>query len=137
MAVAEGSEIATARDLLHSLVLIHAHFSAYDGRVLVDTAVEDREPMLAAARAERDHRHESQRSSGSSSARYASKDVLDPDFIDRFAIIGPASYCADRLAELVDLGLDRIFIGTRNGASDLDERNTIRIAEEVFPLVRG
>jgi 5,10-methylenetetrahydromethanopterin reductase len=137
MAVAEGSAIGAARDLLHSMVLIHAHFSAYGGRVLDETAIEDRRPMLAAAQAERDHRMRAWGSAESSGSRYASKNILDPDFIHRFAIIGPPEYCAERLIGLVDLGLDRIFIGTRNGTSDLDERNSIRIAEEVFPLVRA
>jgi 5,10-methylenetetrahydromethanopterin reductase len=35
---------------------------------------------------------------------------LPEEFVDRFGVAGPASYCADRLAELVELGLDRLYL---------------------------
>ena len=69
--------------------------------------------------------------------RYSSSRILDTDFRDRFAVIGPADYGAERIGELVDLGLDRIYIGTRKGTADLDERNTLRSGEQVLMLVRA
>ena len=32
------------------------------------------------------------------------------DFVERFAILGPASYCVDRLLELAELGVDRLHV---------------------------
>jgi hypothetical protein len=58
------------------------------------------------------------------------------ELIDQFAIAGPADYCAARLQEIVDLGISRIYIGTRAVGVDLAERNAIRIGREVLPLVR-
>ena len=58
------------------------------------------------------------------------------ELIDQFAIAGPAEYCAERLQEIVDLGISRIYIGTRAVGVDLAERNAERIGREVLPLVR-
>jgi 5,10-methylenetetrahydromethanopterin reductase len=35
---------------------------------------------------------------------------LTPDFEERFAILGPAGYCLDRLLELAELGIDRFHV---------------------------
>ena len=58
-------------------------------------------------------------------------------FVDRFGIIGTPEYCASRLQEIVDLGITRIYIGTRGVGVDPLETNTVRIAREVLPLVRS
>lgn len=36
--------------------------------------------------------------------------VITPEFAARFAIFGPAAYCVERLAELVELGVDRFHV---------------------------
>jgi alkanesulfonate monooxygenase SsuD/methylene tetrahydromethanopterin reductase-like flavin-dependent oxidoreductase (luciferase family) len=59
------------------------------------------------------------------------------ELIDRFAIAGSAEYCAERLREIVDLGIERVYIGTRAVGVDLDERNANRIGREVLPLARA
>ena len=59
------------------------------------------------------------------------------ELIDRFAIAGPAEYCAERLRQIADLDIARIYIGTRAVGVDLAERNAERIGREVLPLVRG
>ena len=58
------------------------------------------------------------------------------ELIDQFAIAGPAGYCAERLQEIVELGISRIYIGTRAVGVDLEERNADRIGREVLPLLR-
>jgi len=57
--------------------------------------------------------------------------------VDQFAIAGSAEYCAERLQQIVDLGISRIYIGTRAVGVDLAEQNTERIGREVLPLVRA
>lgn len=37
-------------------------------------------------------------------------DLVTEDFADRFAILGPASYCVERLEELAEIGIDRFHI---------------------------
>jgi alkanesulfonate monooxygenase SsuD/methylene tetrahydromethanopterin reductase-like flavin-dependent oxidoreductase (luciferase family) len=41
-------------------------------------------------------------------------------------------YCAERLREIVDLGITRVYIGTRSVGVDLDERNSDRVGREVL-----
>ena len=56
-------------------------------------------------------------------------EALTPDFIDRYAIVGPPERCLERLAELRALGLGRLFvIGPTAGA----DRNEARRAHELL-----
>jgi len=61
---------------------------------------------------------------------------LTDDFIDRFAIVGPAEECASRLAALAVLGIDRfVCLGPSFGHDPDDVRR--RVAEEVLPAARA
>jgi len=63
---------------------------------------------------------------------------LDPDFIDHFGIVGPPSYCVERLQELASLGLDRFtIVGPGLGADPTEARAAItRFEEDVLPKVK-
>jgi len=63
---------------------------------------------------------------------------LDPDFIDQFGIVGPSSYCLERLQELESLGLDRLTIVGPGLGSDPDEARAAvaRFETEVLPNLR-
>ncbi len=54
------------------------------------------------------------------------------------AVAGPSAYCASRLAELVDLGLDRMVVVP--GSRDADPSELLasvgRLAAEVLPQLR-
>jgi 5,10-methylenetetrahydromethanopterin reductase len=63
-------------------------------------------------------------------------EAASSELIERFAIVGSPERCAERLQELVDIGLDRIWIGTKGVGVDVQERNARRIAREVLPLIR-
>ena len=57
---------------------------------------------------------------------------LDDEFIDWFAIAGPAPEVAERLHELVDLGLDHLYLaGARRPGS------RAAFAAEVLPSLRS
>lgn len=60
------------------------------------------------------------------------------EFAGRFAILGPASYCLERLGELVELGLRRlVVVGPSAGASPGDARAADEaFATEVLPALR-
>lgn len=60
---------------------------------------------------------------------------LTDEFIDRFAIVGPPEECAARLAQLVDLGVDRVICLGPGFGHDADEIRH-RIATQVLPAVR-
>ena len=64
--------------------------------------------------------------------------VVDDDFIERFAVAGPSSYCVDRLGQLLELGLDRLVFITFSPDADPIEvaDGTARLAAEVIPQLR-
>jgi 5,10-methylenetetrahydromethanopterin reductase len=74
---------------------------------------------------------------GHSSATHAQQ--LEDDFIDRFAVTGPAKEVGERLAALAALGLERIVVVP--GSLDADPANlaesNARFAADVLPELRG
>lgn len=65
--------------------------------------------------------------------------VLSPDFIDRFGIVGPPEACADRLNELLELGLDKLIVVGPSLGADRDQALAAmaRFPQDVLPLVKG
>ncbi|MEY2402902.1 MAG: 5,10-methylenetetrahydromethanopterin reductase [Acidimicrobiaceae bacterium] len=63
---------------------------------------------------------------------------LDPAFVDQFGIVGPSSYCVERLQELHALGLERFTIVGPGLGSDADEARAAiaRFNDEVLPALR-
>ncbi|GAA2588044.1 LLM class flavin-dependent oxidoreductase [Actinomadura fulvescens] len=75
--------------------------------------------------------------------RHAMRDAehaaaIDDAFVDRFAVVGPSSYCVERLRELFDVGLDRLIIAghSRDADPELLAETAERMASEVLPMVR-
>jgi 5,10-methylenetetrahydromethanopterin reductase len=64
---------------------------------------------------------------------------LEDEFIDRFALVGPADEVIGRLAELAALGIERVVVVP--GSIDADPapvaESDVRFADEVLPRVRG
>lgn len=65
-------------------------------------------------------------------------DVLDPEFLDAFTLVGPASRCVERLQEILDLGFDKLILSVgsvlRNSPLGLESRAIA--VEEVVPAIR-
>ncbi|HZN16575.1 MAG TPA: LLM class flavin-dependent oxidoreductase, partial [Acidimicrobiales bacterium] len=63
---------------------------------------------------------------------------LTPEFIERFGVVGTPETCAQRLGELVDLGLDKLIVtGPTLGADPNEARAALeRFATEVLPAIR-
>ena len=60
------------------------------------------------------------------------------EFARNFGIFGPPSYCAGRLAELIELGVDRfVFRGTPLDPTNPDSLAAERFVQEVAPGLRG
>jgi 5,10-methylenetetrahydromethanopterin reductase len=138
-----GGDDRDAREAIRGLVVTHARFSGFEPKAAADVpdaaheqyrhAVETMEAVY------RSHR-------GGVSVRQGGRpgevdfyplEAGADELIDQFAIAGPPEYCAERLQEIADLGISRIFIGTRSVGVDLDEQNTLRIGREVLSLLRA
>ncbi len=74
---------------------------------------------------------------GLSDAAQAS--TLDDDFVDRFAVVGPAARYAERMGGLFELGLDRVVVvpGSRDTDPDVLARSNELFARDVIPQVRA
>ena len=66
------------------------------------------------------------------------RDLLDDDFVDRFAIAGPPEYCIERLRELEALGMERIAISGPTAGADADAARVAMslMDTEVLPALR-
>jgi 5,10-methylenetetrahydromethanopterin reductase len=62
--------------------------------------------------------------------------MMDPAFIEKFALVGPPSRCAERLEEIVGLGIERMWTGTALTRSELGAESYQMSVEEVLPAVR-
>lgn len=127
-----------ARDAIQGLVMTHSHFS--NPRPTPLTA----EPLSPSVRAEgpgvksadADPGAKTPDIKGTGVVQFYGRDAGVENLIDSFAISGDAQYCCDRLNDIVALGFQRIYIGTRGVGIDLDEVNTRRIGRDVLSLLR-
>ena len=119
-----------ARQLVSGAVGSYARFSVMHGSVAgpVDDAQRERLEAVHDAYDMRSHfTHGSPQSK-----------QLDDSLIDTFGIAGPASYCVERLAELVELGVRRIFVMGGGIGLDRDEAQAARrrFVDDVLPRLR-
>jgi 5,10-methylenetetrahydromethanopterin reductase len=58
---------------------------------------------------------------------------------DTFSVVGPAGYCVDRLNEIVELGVEKLFIMTPSPGADRDlvRASRDRFEREVLPKVKA
>jgi 5,10-methylenetetrahydromethanopterin reductase len=132
----------SAREAIRGLVVTHARFSGFEAKAAADVdagehgtyrhAVETMEAVY------RSTRGGVTRIAGGSPGEidFYPLEAGADELIDGFAIAGSAEYCAERLRQIVDLGITRVYIGTRSVGVDLDERNSDRVGREVLPLLR-
>jgi 5,10-methylenetetrahydromethanopterin reductase len=132
----------TAREAIRGLVVTHARFSGFEAKpvagVASDAHGQYRHAVETMEAVYRSARGGVGRTAGGAPGEieFYPREAGADELIDQFAIAGPADYCATRLQEIVDLGISRIYIGTRAVGVDLAERNSDRIGREVLPLVR-
>jgi 5,10-methylenetetrahydromethanopterin reductase len=129
--IACSQDQAQARDLVRGSAAIFAHLAAMtpaQSRAESPDQETGILPKLAATYNEAEH--------GLRAARHSA--ILDDTFLDHFAVIGTVKKCKTRLAQLVELGLDRIILvpGSRDSDPDLLEQSNRRIAAEVLPGLR-
>jgi 5,10-methylenetetrahydromethanopterin reductase len=64
--------------------------------------------------------------------------ALTDEFFERFGIVGPASYCVERLRELIELGLEHVVIMGPAAGADRTEAGRAHdiMVNEVLPELR-
>jgi len=123
-------DLDAAREMVHGTVAAFAHFSAMPGSTGAGLAERDRE--IVARVGERYDSNEHLRNDAGHTA------VLDPDFIDRFAIVGSPDRVLARLTALAELGIGRCVITPPGFGADRDHTATAQslLVGEVLPAAR-
>jgi 5,10-methylenetetrahydromethanopterin reductase len=122
---------AVARAMVRGSTAIFARFSAMSAAAGTALGRDDAAVIGRVGRRYDEARH------GLSDAAQAGS--LDDEFVDRFAVAGPAAHCAGRLRGLFELGLDRIVVvpGSRDTDPQLLAYGNELFAREVLPRLRG
>ena len=124
--VAVDRDIDAARELVRGSVSIFARFAA--------------EAPVHGTMSESSRKTIAQLRSGYERARHGDAQApaaqrLESDFIDRFALVGPAAKVAERIREINALGIDRVIVVP--GSLDADpaavQASNRRFAQEVLP----
>ncbi len=117
-------------ELIAGGVAAFAHFSAMRGSTGEGLRDDD-----ASVVAEVGRRYDSRRHLRNDAEHTA---PLTPDFVDRFAVVGPPDHCVERIRELAALGIDRfVLIGPGFGAdSDAARTSSRLLADEVLTALR-
>jgi 5,10-methylenetetrahydromethanopterin reductase len=63
--------------------------------------------------------------------------VLDDDFIDDFALVGPPGRCVERIEEIVALGFDRLWLSTPMDQGDAGQESYATSVSEVLPRLQS
>jgi 5,10-methylenetetrahydromethanopterin reductase len=123
-------DIKVARDLVRGRLGVYARFSTMDKNVLASLSDQDRKVAdnLVSTYDMQSH--------ATSGARHEA--ALVDDFVDRFGVVGPSEHVAERLKELVALGLDHVIIvgHSRNTPPEVLAESSRRFCEQVIPAVR-
>jgi 5,10-methylenetetrahydromethanopterin reductase len=123
-------DIRVARNLVRARMGVYARFSTMDRAVLNSLPQADR------AVGEELVRTYDMQSHAASGARHEA--ALVDDFVDRFGVVGPSERVAERLTELVGLGLDHVVIvgHGRTTPPEIFAESSQRFCSEVIPAVR-
>ncbi len=126
--VAVHDDRAVARDLVRGSTAIFARF-ATEGAPADGLSDVTREGIARLASDYDESRH------GQGAAAHAR--ALEDEFIDRFAVVGPAGEVASRLSELASLGLERIVMvpGSLDADPQTVEATNEAFASEVLPAL--
>jgi 5,10-methylenetetrahydromethanopterin reductase len=129
--VVPGADLQQCRQLARGGLATFAHFSSFSGRAAAGTPDQDRTVV------ERLHREYDRARHTQSGASHTA--LLDDDFVDRWAAIGPVDHCTARLREMVDAGAERLVVIGPSADSDRDAAQRARdlTVTEVVPALRG
>jgi 5,10-methylenetetrahydromethanopterin reductase len=123
-------DVQVARELVRGRMGVYARFSTMSRSVMDTLSEADRQVAQNLSDSYDLKAH------AASGARHES--ALDDEFVDRFGIVGPSEQVAERLTDLVRLGLDHIVVvgHGRNTPADVFAESSRRFGREVLPAVR-
>jgi 5,10-methylenetetrahydromethanopterin reductase len=123
-------DVRRARELVRGRLGVYARFSSMDRGVLASLAPRDRSVTEQLAVNYDMHGH------AASGARHET--TLTDEFVDRFGIVGPSEHVAERLRELIDLGLNHfVVVGHgRDVTPEILAESSQRFTHEVVPRLR-
>jgi 5,10-methylenetetrahydromethanopterin reductase len=128
--VAPHPSVAVARDLVKGVTAVYARFQAMPGYPAESVAAEDAGVIRALGEHYDNSRH------GRADAGHIP--LLEDDFVERFAVVGPPERCIERLWSLIGLGLDRLLIVGPNRLGPAEDFVTSRrlLTDVVIPELR-
>jgi 5,10-methylenetetrahydromethanopterin reductase len=123
-------DLDTARALIGGGVAAFAHFSSMPGSTGAGLRDDDRALVAEVGRRYDSNEHLSNAA--------AHTQVLEPEFVERFAVVGPPERCVERLTELAGLGIERFVVTGASFGADRDDARTATglFAAEVMPTLR-
>jgi 5,10-methylenetetrahydromethanopterin reductase len=123
-------QVETAREMVKGGLTTFARFQVMHGKIAGPVADKQRR-VLNDLHDRYDMKHHTQ--SGSPQTK-----TLTPEFIDRYAIVGPAKHCVTSLRELAALGVTRVIVIGPSAGSDREEaaRAEHALVEEVLPAFK-
>jgi len=123
-------DVEVARKLGRGRLGVYARFSSMSRSVLETLSKDDRRVAEDLVASYDLHAH------AASGAQHEA--ALADDFVDRFGIVGPSEHVAERLTDLVRLGLDHVVIvgHSRNTPPEVFAESSRRFCDEVLPAVR-
>lgn len=124
-------DLERARALIRGGVAAFAHFSSMPGSTGAGLRDDDRALVAEVGRRYDSNAHLRNDAEHS--------EVLAPEFVDRFAIVGPPERCVERLTELGDLGVERFVVTGATLGADRDDARTAAdlVTSEVLPSLRA
>ena len=123
-------DLDVARGLISGGVAAFAHFSSMPGSTGAGLAEADRAVVAEVGRTYNSNEHLSNRAAHTS--------ALEPEFVDRFAVVGTPDVCAQRLRGLEDLGLERFVVTSASFGADREHRQVSEqlLTGELLPMLR-
>jgi len=123
-------DLDVARELISGAVAAFAHFSSMPGSTGAGLAEADRKVVAEVGRTYDSNEHLS-----NAAAHTA---ALKPEFVDRFAVVGPPDICTQRLRGLADLGIERFVITGASFRADGEHRRRSEelLTTELLPMLR-
>ena len=120
-------DVTVARTMVRGLVASMARFSVMNKAVVGPTEAKQHEALTKIAQVYDMNKHGRGGAQG---------EIIDDEFIDQFAVVGPPDHCVARLREIAALGIGRFTLGLpQSPGADLDTAYRL-LCKEVLPALR-
>lgn len=128
--LAVSDDLETARSIARPMTAVQARFAIMHNRL--------NGPATPQVRAGLQTLHDTYNMKLHAQPGAEQNKTMPDELVDSFSIAGPASYCAERLLEMISLGFTRLTLSVESPDADPDAvaRSHQLIADQVLPAVR-